>query len=118
MSIAPTRTLHHAGMSIQVFADAGAASRAAALMIRDVIRDAVSVRDRAVIGLATGATPQKVYAQLVAMHGAKNLSFRNVITYNLDEYYPIQPLDPKSYRSYMHQHLFGLVDLPANQTHV
>ena len=105
-------------MTIQVFADAGAASRAAALLIRDTIRNAVKERDRAVIGLATGATPQKVYGQLVAMHQAEELSFRNVVTYNLDEYYPIQPLDPKSYRSYMHRYLFGLVDLPANQTHV
>ena len=70
------------------------------------------------LGLATGATPQKVYAHLVAMHEAGELSFRNVVTYNLDEYYPIQPLDPKSYRSYMHRHLFSRVDLPANQAHV
>ena len=54
---------------------------------------------------------------LVALHRAGELSFRNVVTYNLDEYYPIQPLDPKSYRSYMHRHLFSHVDLPANHAH-
>lgn len=118
MSTVPLRTLHHAGMTVQLFADAGAASRATALMIRDTLRNAVKRRDRAVIGLATGATPQKVYAQLVAMHKTEDLSFRHVVTYNLDEYYPIQPVDPKSYRSYMHRHLFSQVDLPANQAHV
>ena len=116
--IAPLRTLHRAGMTILVFGDAGAASRTAAEMIRDVIFTAVQTRDRAVIGLATGATPQKVYTHLAAMHAARELSFRNVVTYNLDEYYPIQALDPKSYRSYMYRQFFSLVDLPPNQTHM
>ena len=44
-------------------------------------------------------------------HRAGALSFRDVTTYNLDEYYPISPVDPRSYRSYMHRHLFGRVDL-------
>src|SRR5262249_52195711 len=70
------------------------------------------------LGMATGATPQKVYSHLVASHTAGEVSFRDVVTYNLDEYYPIQPLDPKSYRCYMHRHLFSLVDLPPQQAHV
>jgi glucosamine-6-phosphate deaminase len=101
-----------------VFGDAGAASRDVAGSIRDAIGAAVRERDRAVIGLATGSTPQKVYSNLVAMYESGDLSFRNVVTYNLDEYYPIHPLDPKSYQSYMYQHFFGKIDLPANQAHV
>jgi glucosamine-6-phosphate deaminase len=115
---APLRTLHCAGMNVLVFGDAGTASRRAAVTIRDTILDATQTRDRAVIGLATGATPQKVYAHLVAMRQSGELSFRNVVTYNLDEYYPIQPLDPKSYRTYMYRHLFSQVDLAANQAHL
>jgi glucosamine-6-phosphate deaminase len=105
-------------MSVRVYADAGSASRAAALMIRDVILAARAARGRAVLGLATGTTPQKVYSNLVAMHEEGELSFRDVSTYNLDEYYPIQPLDPKSYRFYMHRQLFSLVDLAPHHTHL
>ena len=112
------RSLERAGISVLVFADAGLASRAAAGIIRRAVDTAKSARGRAVLGLATGSTPQKVYESLVAMHQAGELSFRNVITYNLDEYYPIQPVDPKSYRAYMHRHLFSLVDLAPNQTHM
>ena len=70
------------------------------------------------LGLATGATPEPIYARLVGLHREGALSFAQVATYNLDEYYPISPLDPNSYRSYMHRHLFSQVDLPANRAHV
>lgn len=118
MTIAPLRSMHFSGMSVLVFGDAGTASRATAELIRDCVRNSLKARDRAVLGLATGATPQKVYAHLAALCDARELSFRNVVTYNLDEYYPIHPLDPKSYRSYMYRHLFSRVDLPANQAHM
>ncbi len=117
MTNQPARALTRAGMSVLVFDDSGAASRAATQSIVSSIRTSLAARNRAVLGLATGATPEKVYTNLVGLHRDGELSFLNVVTYNLDEYYPIQPLDPKSYRSYMHRHLFSHVDLPANQAH-
>jgi glucosamine-6-phosphate deaminase len=105
-------------MSVLVFGDSGTASRAAADLIRSVVHGAVTERGRAALGLSTGATPEKVYANLAVLCRGGELPFRNVITYNLDEYYPIQPLDPKSYRSYMHRHLFSHVDLPPNHAHM
>jgi glucosamine-6-phosphate deaminase len=105
-------------MSVLVFADAGAAGRAAAERIRAAVLASEAECGRAVLGLATGATPEKVYSHLTAMHRDNGISFRNVITYNLDEYYPIQPLDPKSYRFYMYRHLFGHVDLAPQRTHL
>jgi glucosamine-6-phosphate deaminase len=59
-----------------------------------------------------------VYERLVGLHRAGGLSFSEVTTFNLDEYYPIQPFDPNSYRRYMHDHLFGQVDLSPNRAHV
>jgi glucosamine-6-phosphate deaminase len=114
----PARPLQRASMSVLVFPDSGSTSRAAAEIIVAAIRSALESRDRAVLGLATGTTPEKVYAHVLALHRKGELSFRNVITYNLDEYYPIQPLDPKSYRSYMHNHLFSHVDIAPNHAHV
>jgi glucosamine-6-phosphate deaminase len=117
MSI-PVRTGERAGTAILVYEDAGAAVRAAALKIQSTVQAAVAARGRAVLGLATGATPRKVYCHLVALQREGALSFRDVISYNLDEYYPIGPLDPKSYRLYMHHHLFSHVDIAPNHAHV
>lgn len=114
----PTRSFDHAGASVLVFGDAHAAGVAAAAAIASAIRSAVAARGKAVLGLATGATPEPVYAALVEMYRSAGLSFAEVSTYNLDEYYPMGPLDPQSYRSYMHRHLFGHVDLAANRAHI
>ena len=70
------------------------------------------------LGLATGSTPLSLYAELVRMHREEGLSFANVVTFNLDEYYPIQPADPRSYRHFMQAHLFDHIDIPPANTHV
>jgi glucosamine-6-phosphate deaminase len=109
---------YYAGMKLLVYPDAELASRAAADLLIKTIETARASRGLAVLGLATGATPERVYALLVERHRMGTLSFRDVTTYNLDEYYPISPLDPRSYRAYMHRCLFSHVDLPAHQAHV
>ena len=106
-----SHSLHLAGMSVQVISDAESACRSACELITKTIRASVALRGRAVLGLATGSTPERVYALLADRHDSGELSFRDVTTYNLDEYYPISPLDSKSYRSYMHRHLFSRVDI-------
>jgi glucosamine-6-phosphate deaminase len=106
------------GMRLLKLPDADAASLAVAKLLENTIVTAKKRRGRAVLGLATGSTPERVYAHLGEWHRAGALSFRNVTTYNLDEYYPISPLDPKSYRAYMHRHLFAHVDFPPDHAHV
>jgi glucosamine-6-phosphate deaminase len=108
----------YAGMKVFVIPAAEDACRATAAFLKKVIEHSQSTRGRAVLGLATGSTPEKVYAQLVEWHRAGSLSFRNATTYNLDEYYPISPLDPLSYRAYMHRHLFSQVDIAPQNAHV
>ncbi|HSE27440.1 MAG TPA: 6-phosphogluconolactonase [Gemmatimonadales bacterium] len=95
-----------------VFADHEALGRAVARRIAGVIRAGAG---RAVLGLATGATPVGVYRELVRLHREEGLSFRHVVTFNLDEYWPMAPASLHSYRRFMEEHLFGQVDLdPAN----
>lgn len=106
------------GATILVFEDPLSACAVAAERIAATIRDRASNRRKAVLGLATGSTPEPVYERLVAIHKQESLSFANVVTYNLDEYYPISPFDRNSYRLYMHQKLFDSVDLPAASAHV
>jgi glucosamine-6-phosphate deaminase len=108
----------YGGMLVRVAADAHSVCLAAAAFIEEAIRQSSAARGRAVLGLATGSTPEVVYAQLVRRYEAGTLSFRDVMTYNLDEYYPISPLDPRSYRAYMHRHLFGRVDIAPQRAHV
>ncbi len=118
MRHAEDRPFRQGGMLVRVASDAHAVCLAAAELIEEVMRGSLAVRGRAVLGLATGTTPQSVYARLVHRHEAGALSFRDVTTYNLDEYYPISPMDPRSYRSYMHRHLFSRVDIAPNRAHM
>jgi glucosamine-6-phosphate deaminase len=113
---APARNF--SGMKVFVIPDMEFVCLAAAHMLINAIDTALASRGRAVLGLATGSTPQNVYAHLVERHHSGFLSFRHVTTYNLDEYYPISPLDPKSYRAYMHHHLFSQVDISPDRAHV
>jgi len=105
-------------MNAAVFPDAEAAGLAAVERLIGMLERVRVERGRAVLGLATGSTPRTVYAHLVERHRAGALSFGNVSTYNLDEYYPISPLDPRSYRAYMHRHLFSQVDIAPHRAHL
>ncbi len=116
--VRPTRRTEIAGSAVLVYADAHAVGRAAAARIAGAVGEAVGASGKAVLGLATGGTPVPVYGRLVSMHKAGAVSFARVSTYNLDEYYPIHPSDPNSYRAYMHRHLFGHVDVMPNRAHV
>ena len=72
-------------------------------------------KPNAVLGLATGRTPKSMYRQLANLCNASPLSFRDVTTFNLDEYLGVQPNDAQSYRSYMRRELFDDIDIdPAN----
>jgi glucosamine-6-phosphate deaminase len=112
------RTLRHTGMVVGIWPDSESACKMAGELIAKVINVAVARRGQAVLGLATGSTPERVYAHLSELNRSGQISFRNVTTYNLDEYYPISPLDPRSYRAYMDRHLFRQVDLAPNRAHV
>src|SRR5690606_15974064 len=93
-------------------------SIAVAKRIATIIQEKQAKGEQAVLGLATGATPIKVYAELVRMHKEEGLSFRNVITFNLDEYYPMQPDAEQSYVTFMKRHLFDHVNIPAENINI
>ncbi len=99
----------------RVFDHARDASLAAAVQIAELVRRRQSENRHCVLGLATGSSPMAVYAELARMHHEEKLSFANVITFNLDEYYPMEPQSLQSYVRFMREHLFDLVDIdPAN----
>ena len=98
--------------------DGESAPRAAADRIRAAVDAAGAGRARPCLGWPRARRRSPVYAQLVARHRDGDLTFNGVTTYNLDEFYPISPRDPNSYRTFMHRHLFSQVEIAPNQTHV
>jgi glucosamine-6-phosphate deaminase len=103
---------------VQVHADKQAASVAVAETIRDLIRRRNAEGLTTVLGLATGSTPLPLYAELIRLHREEGLSFRNVVTFNLDEYEGLTGDRPESYRYFMEEHLFRHLDLRPGSTHV
>ena len=102
-------------LPVIIYDHAAMASIAVARRIEKLIKSKQAHSKHAVLGLATGATPVKVYAELVRMHREEGLSFKNVITFNLDEYYPMQPDAEQSYVTFMQENLFNHIDIdPAN----
>jgi glucosamine-6-phosphate deaminase len=98
-----------------IFDDAEEASVIVAHEIANLIKLKTLQDQKCVLGLATGSSPMDVYEELVRLHKEEGLSFKNVITFNLDEYYPMNPENTQSYWYFMHEHLFNHIDiLPEN----
>ncbi len=102
----------------RIFPDLQEGSVAVAREIAALIRDKQARKEKCVLGLATGSTPKTLYAELVRMHREEGLSFRNVISFNLDEYYPIDNDALQSYNSYMHRLLFNQIDIDPANVHI
>ncbi|RFZ82617.1 glucosamine-6-phosphate deaminase, partial [Mucilaginibacter terrenus] len=105
-------------LPVTVYADQKTASLAVAGRIAALIRSRQAAGKPAVLGLATGVTPVGVYAELVRQHREEGLSFSNVITFNLDEYYPMKPDAVQSYVTFMNENLFDHVDIDRANVHI
>ncbi|MBI1370689.1 MAG: glucosamine-6-phosphate deaminase [Planctomycetes bacterium] len=101
-----------------IFNQSREASVAVAREMAQLIRDKAAKKQNAVLGLATGSTPTGVYAELIRMHREEGLSFKNVITFNLDEYFPMQPHELQSYVRFMNEHLFDHIDIDRRNVHI
>ncbi|MEP4532798.1 MAG: glucosamine-6-phosphate deaminase [Cyclobacteriaceae bacterium] len=103
---------------IQIFDNSVDASRQIASEIKNLILQKQKENKMAVLGLATGSSPIAVYDELVRMHQEEGLSFKNVISFNLDEYYPLDPKSKQSYYYFMHEYLFDHVDIDESNVHI
>ena len=103
---------------VKIFDNSDGASKFVARQIADLIKSRQAENKQVVLGLATGSTPTRLYSELVHMHNTENLSFKNVVTFNLDEYYPIQPDSLQSYVRFMDEHLFNHIDIPRQNIHI
>lgn len=101
-------------MDIRVYGDYREMSRAAAQVIADQIRS----KPNSVLGLATGSTPEGMYAELVQMFRRGEVDFSKARSFNLDEYVGMEPNDPRSYHKFMRVNLFDHVNFAPGSTHV
>src|SRR5512132_3549023 len=83
-----------------VYPSSDQASKAGAAEIAELIRTKTARGERAVLGLATGSTPTAVDDELIQLHRQEGLSFKDVVTFNLDEYYPMRPEELQSYHRF------------------
>ncbi|MFQ5501506.1 MAG: glucosamine-6-phosphate deaminase [Phycisphaerae bacterium] len=103
---------------VLVCASGKAASVTVARMIAELIRSRAQAGRQTVLGLATGSSPQGVYEELIRLYREEGLSFYNVITFNLDEYWPLQPESLQSYRRFMAECLFDHIDIDPANVHI
>lgn len=105
-------------LPVSVFDNPKAASLSVAQRIATIIKEKQAENKHAVLGLATGQTPVAVYAELVRLHREEGLSFKNVITFNLDEYFPMSATSNQSYVTFMNEQLFNHVDIDKNNVNI
>src|SRR5918993_500365 len=109
--LVPHKTISFEKIETAIYASEEKACSAVANEIAALIKSREANGARTVLGLATGATPKKVYAALIQLYAAGQLSFKNVVTFNLDEYYPMQPGALQSYHRFMEENLFNHIDI-------
>lgn len=102
----------------EVHENAQQVNAAVAEQIAGLIRERAAEGKNCVLGLATGSTPTGVYQELIRMHRESGLSFKNVVTFNLDEYYPMQRDALQSYHRFMREHLFDHIDIDPDNVHI
>src|SRR5438477_1565709 len=108
----------HTRIPTLVFPTATYAARHVALMIESLIRQNNSAGRPTVLGLPTGSTPVGLYRELIRLHKEAGLDFSRVVTFNLDEYFPMTPDDSHSYRRWMQETFFDHVNLPPQNIHI
>ncbi len=105
-------------LPVKIWSEPLEASRHVARSIALAIHQKQQDGEQIVLGLATGSTPIKVYEELVWLHKEEGLSFQNVVTFNLDEYYPMPREARQSYWRFMHEYFFDHIDILPENIHI
>src|SRR5215212_6453292 len=114
----PPHPLPHTRAPAVLFPTSVAASRFVAREIDKLVRARNAAGKPTVLGLATGSTPVGLYRELIRLHREEGLDLSKVVTFNLDEYYPIPGDDPHSYRRWMHETFFQHINARPENIHI
>ncbi|MFO1021605.1 MAG: glucosamine-6-phosphate deaminase [Planctomycetales bacterium] len=110
--------LRHTKIPTLMFRNAREGAKHVALVIESLIRENNSAGVPTVLGLPTGSTPISVYRELIRLHREEDLDFSQVVTFNLDEYWPMSPESIHSYRCWMKVNFFDHVNIPEENIHI
>lgn len=110
--------VEHTRTPTAVFATSGQVAVYLADMVEELIRRNNAANRATVLGLPTGSTPVGLYRELIRRHKESGLDFSNVVTFNLDEYYPMPKDEPHSYNLWMHETFFKHINIPAQNIHI
>jgi glucosamine-6-phosphate deaminase len=110
--------MRHTRVPTLVFKNAREVDRHVALVVESLIRENNSAGLRTVLGLPTGSTPIGVYRELARLHREEGLDFSNVVTFNLDEYWPMEKESIHSYHRFMREAFFDRVNIPPENIHI
>ena len=102
----------------RIFPSSGLAAKALAAEVRQLIEERAKQGKHLVLGMATGSTPVPFYRELIRLHQEEKLSFKNVITFNLDEYYGLGAEHPESYARFMADQIFDHIDIPKENINI
>jgi glucosamine-6-phosphate deaminase len=105
-------------LRVVILENADAVSKFAANLVVELLQRKRQLQEKAILGLATGGTPLGLYRELIERYRSGQVSFRDVHTFNLDEYVGLAPDHVQSYHYYMHEHLFRHIDIDQANTHV
>ena len=105
-------------LPVTVYENEQDACKKVAAKIAALIHSKNEKMEKTFLGLATGATPIGVYTELIRLHKQEGLSFKNVVTFNLDEYYPMQSNAEQSYVRFMNEQLFNHIDILPNNINI
>jgi glucosamine-6-phosphate deaminase len=105
-------------IAVRILEDHDAVAREVAGRIAELVRSRAAEGRNAVLGLATGSTPVGIYRELIRLHRVEALDFGNVVTFNLDEYVPMEPGSVHSYDRFMRENLFDHVNIPEDGIHL
>lgn len=114
----PAHYLRHTKVPTLMFETARDVDRHVALVVEGLIRENNSAGVRTVLGLPTGSTPVGVYRELIRLHREEDLDFSQVVTFNLDEYWPMDPNSIHSYNRWMRETFFNHVNIPEENIHI
>jgi glucosamine-6-phosphate deaminase len=108
----------HEHLPVIIVEDYDDIARLIAGRIETLIRTRRAAGEKAVLGLATGSTPIGVYRELIRLHRTEGLDFSDVVTFNLDEYFPMSPDSIHSYHRFMWENLFEHINIPRQNIHI
>jgi len=105
-------------LPVLIFESASDLAAQVARRVANLIQERRALGQKVVLGLPTGSTPIGVYRNLIRMHKEQGLDLSNVVTFNLDEYYPMKPDSLQSYHRFMHENFFDHVNIPKQNIHI